>query len=632
MDKIKGTSFDIVEDNLQKLKELFPEMVTGDNEIDFYEFRELFKKYDETVIDDEEHYNFTWWGKKEAKRVAKEPITKTLRPSIKDSKNWDATENIYIEGDNLDALKILLGSYRNRIKMIYIDPPYNTGHDFVYKDNRGESTKEHLENTDQLNEDGFLFENAKTDGKFHSNWLNMMYPRLLLARKLLTDDGVIFISIDDNEFTNLKNICDNIYGEENFVGNLIWRKKRGHGRGNSYYIYQTEYILTYAKDINKLPLFEKRLSEYKLKDYKFSDSLGKYKRETLEHHSPRGAYERKTLQYPIFIDGEEVYCTTGQWLWDKKHVEEELKNFINDDKTELKYLDIVRDNDNRIRLYKKIRLTNDDGVMRGETPLSLIDEKNILTNSSAFEIKNLFGGKKVFDFSKPVSLIERLIEIGTINKDEIVLDFFSGSATTAHSLFKLNSYNNINRKFILIQIPEETDEKSEAHKAGFENICEIGKERIRRAGDEILAESDNKDLDIGFKVFKVDESNFIPWNSDLNKNNIEEIISTGNELVEGRSELDLIYELLLKRNMDLNCPIDEEIVNGHKVYVVDNGYLLVCLESNLNETIANDLINLKEELFIEKCEVILRDAALNDTSSINIYEKLKTNNIEFNTI
>ena len=223
--KLDGKSFDIVEDNISKLKELFPEIVTGDNEVDIDTLADIFKKNGEDVVDDsEEHYKFTWWGKKEAKRVAKETTTKTLRPIKNDSKNWDSTENIYIEGDNLDALKILLGSYRNRIKMIYIDPPYNTGKDFVYKDNRTETNHEHLESTGQLSEEGFLFENAKTDGKYHSNWLNMMYPRLYLSRKLLADDGVIFISIDDNEIENLKKLCNEIFGEENFVGQFNWYK------------------------------------------------------------------------------------------------------------------------------------------------------------------------------------------------------------------------------------------------------------------------------------------------------------------------------------------------------------------------------------------------------------------------
>ena len=634
MVKLNGESFDVVGENISKLKEIFPEVVNGDNQIDFDNLRDILEKDIDVVDDGEEHYKFTWWGKKESKRKALESTTKTLRPSIKDSKNWKETKNIYIEGDNLDALKILLGSYRNRIKMIYIDPPYNTGHDFVYKDNRTETEKDYIENTEQVTEEGYLFENAKTEGKYHSNWLNMMYPRLYLAKKLLSEDGVIFISIDDNELENLKKITDEIFGEDNFVGNLIWRKKRGHGRGNSYYIYQTEYILTYAKSINKLPLFEKRLSEYKLKDYKFSDSMGKYKRETLEHHSPRGAYERKTLQYPIFIDGEEVYCTTGQWLWDKNHVEKELKNFINDEKTELKILDIVRDKENRIRLYKKIRLTNDEGVMRGETPLSIIDESNILTNSSAFEIKSLFDDNKVFDFAKPVKLIELLIELGTTHRNQLVLDFFSGSGTTAHSLLKLNSENNLARKFILVQIPEETDEKSEAYKAGFENICEIGKERIRRAGDKILEESDNKDLDIGFKVFKIDESNFIPWNPQIKtEEEVEQaILGTANNLVQGRSELDLVYELLLQLNLDLNAKIEEKQINNHKFYVVNNGFLLICLQPTIDDSLAKDIINLRDELMTEYCKVILLDKALNSNSSINIYNDLNSENIELDTI
>lgn len=619
--KLTGESKDIVSDNISKLREIFPNIFTEDR----IDFEKLKVDLGENIDDSNEKYNFTWPGKTQAIKESQKQSTGTLRPCKEESKNWDKTQNLYIEGDNLEVLKLLQKSYYNKIKMIYIDPPYNTGNDFVYPDNYEDNINNYLELTNQIENGQKITTNAETAGRFHTNWLNMMYPRLKLARNLLTEDGVIFISIDDNEYVNLKKLCDEIFGEENFVGNLIWRKKRGHGRGNSYYIFQTEYILTYAKSIKNLPLFEKRLSEYKLKDYKFSDAMGKYKRETLEHHSPRGAYERKTLQYPIYIDGEEVYCTTGQWLWDKNHVERELNNYIDDSKTELKYLDIVRDNENRIRLYKKIRLTNEEGIMRGETPLSIIDESNILTNSSAFEIKELFDNNKVFDFSKPVLLIERLIELGTTHRNQIVLDFFSGSATTAHSLFKLNSENNLNRKFILIQIPEETSEKSEAYKSGYRNICEIGKERIRRAGDIIIEKSGNTDLDIGFKVFKLDYSNLEKWEPDFN--NIQQSLIV-DEIKKDRTNEDLVYEIMLKYGIDLTLPIEKH----DNIYSIGYGALVICLDDYITKEVTDKILEIVNDSSIAR--VVFKDSGFaSDADKTNIKEILKTNHIdEFITI
>ena len=612
--KLKGESLNIVDENISKLKELFPEMVTGDNEIDFDAFRDLFEENGQDVVDDgEEHYKFTWWGKKEAKRVAKETTTKTLRPVKKDSKNWDTTQNIYIEGDNLDALKILLGSYRNRIKMIYIDPPYNTGHDFVYKDNRTETIQEHLESTEQLSEEGYLFENAKTDGKFHSNWLNMMYPRLVLARKLLTEDGVIFISIDDNEVSNLKNICNEIFGESNFIAEFIWQKMYAPKNNNKYVSTDHEQILCYAKNLekiekfNRLPRDEKANSMYRYDD---NDGRGPYRLSDLTMGGKKG--------YDIIWKGK-VYKEPENIGW--RYTEERMYELIKDGRIHLP------DDENKRPSYKRY-LSDVEGVI-SKTILPY-DEVNH-TDGSKRALNKLLG-TNIFDYPKPVELIYRFILLGS-NSEDIILDFFSGSSTTAHAVMKLNIDEKANRKFIMVQIPEETDDKSEAYKAGFENICEIGKERIRRAGDKIVEENKNTDLDIGFKVFKVDESNFIPWNPNLSSENIgQAILSTADNLVDGRSELDLIYELLLQLNMDLTCPVEEIEQNGHKVYVIDNGYALICLENKLDKSIADDLLKLKEDLMVEYCQVILKDSALDDNASINIYETLNTNNVEYYTI
>ena len=622
---LDGKTKDITQDNIEQLKQLFPEIVT-ENKIDFDKLKDVLG---EEIDDSTERYDFTWKGKHETVKISQTPSEGTLRPSKKDSKNWDTTENLYIEGDNLEVLKLLQKSYYGKIKMIYLDPPYNTGHDFVYEDNFTDNLKNYLEQ----DEEGFnISSNPETSGRYHTNWLNMMYSRLRLSRNLLKENGVIFISIDDNELFNLKKICDEIFGEENFVGNVIWRKKKGHGRGNSYYILQTEYILTYAKSIKNLPIFSKRLSEHKLKDYKFEDSLGKYKRETLEHHSPRGMYERKTLQYPIFIDGEEVLCTTGQWLWDKNHVETELSNFIDENKTELKYLDIVRDKNNKIRLYKKIRLTDENGLMRGETPLSIIDESNISTNTSAFEIKNIFNNK-VFDFSKPVTLIERFVEIGTINKDDIVLDFFSGSGTTGESVLKVNTFDKLNRKFIMIQLPEKTDEKTEAYKSGYKNICEIGEERIRRAGDKLLEENPDVNIDIGFKVFKLDSSNLTKWNPDVD--NLEDsLIAASDNIIEGRSELDLVYEIMLKYGIELTLPVEEISFDKYNFYSVGMGSLVICLNNHVTRDVADDVLKIKENLSPDVIRVVFKDNGFeSDSDKTNVKEILRNNEVdEFITI
>ena len=644
--KLNGESLNIVDENISKLKVLFPEMVNGDNEIDFDAFREIFESNGEIITDDyEEHYKFTWWGKKEAKKVAKQTTTKTLRPSKRDSKNWEETKNIYIEGDNLDALKILLGSYRNKIKMIYIDPPYNTGHDFVYKDDRTESTKEHLESTGQLSEDGYLFENAKADGKYHSNWLNMMYPRLTLARKLLTDDGVIFISIGDDEFANLKNICDEIFGEGNFISSFVRVSKKGSSMGK-FVSPSYDWILCYVKNINTNPGFVFPQTEEYIAQFNLEDLNGKYKTKSLYQSSLdplRGCNNQRyfiecpdgSLVIPpgdifpeIKKDGEKIAPKSRNdkvWRWSAETYLHEKENLVFKKSNSSPLVD-----ENNMRSLWNVSTKQ---YLKGPeeskvVPGNLIE--NSLNSEATGELKSL---NIPFDFAKPVSLIKYLAQVCNVKDNDIILDFFSGSGTSAESVFSLNSMDNKNISFILVQIPELVDDKSPLHEE-FENICEIGKERIRRAGEKILEETDNDRLDIGFKVFKVDESNFIPWNAKITSENVEQaILGTENNLVQGRSELDLVYELLLKHiNLDLNCPVDEVNVNGKKVYIIDNGYALICLENKLDVSIADELLKLKEELMVDYSQVILKDEALDDNSSINIYETLKSNGVEFYTI
>ena len=627
MEKLSGKSLNLVQENINKLIELFPEITNGDNQINFDSLRELLEENVDVTDDVEEHYNFTWWGKKEAIRIAKESISKTLRPLIKNSKNWDDTENIYIEGDNLDALKILLGSYRDTIKMIYIDPPYNTGRDFVYKDNRSESIREHLENTGQLNEDGQLLENPRTGGKYHSNWLNMMYPRLYLARKFLTKDGVIFISIDDNEVENLKKLCNEIFGEENFVSQLNW-KRQGGRQDSKYYAVVHEYILVYAKSINDFVAGEKpkEIGNFP----KFDEEKNrKYKTQLLRKWGSNSRRaDRPNLFYPIEApDGSNLYpmlseTEEGCWRWGKttmqKNIDEGNVEFVKKDNVWIAYE----------KIYEP--LPGEEPTMKYNT---WIDDINSGAGSTL--IKELFDNHAVFDYPKPVELINLLQKMANIKENDIIMDFFSGSATTAEGIMRFNLENNFNNSFILVQIPEETSENSEAFRQDYKTICEIGEDRINRAGDKIIENSKNKDLDIGFKVFKVDESNFIPWNPEIATKNIKDaILTTYNNIVVGRSELDLIYELLLKLNMDLSCSVDEEKLNNKKIYVVDEGYALICLDSNIDESIVDDLLQLKEDLMTEYCQVILRDDAFNgnDELAINIYNKLNSEGVEFKTI
>lgn len=645
MEKLDGKSFDMIGDNISKLKEIFPGVVNEDNQVDFDNLREILEKDIEVVDYGEEHYKFTWWGKKESKRKARETTTKTLIPSKKDSKNWDSTKNIYIEGDNLDALKILLGSYRNRIKMIYIDPPYNTGHDFVYKDNRTETEGEHLESTDQISEEGFLFENAKTDGKYHSNWLNMIYPRLDNARKLLTDDGVIFISIGDDEFANLKNICDEIFGESNFISSFVRVSKKGSSMGK-FISPSYDWILCYVKNINKNPGFVFPQTEEYIAQFNQEDEHGKYKTKSLYQSSLdplRGCsnqrYYVKCPDGSLAIppgdvmpasknDGEKIAPKTRNdkvWRWSAETYLIEKDNLVFKKSSSSPLID-EKGNQSQWNVSTKQYLKSPEESR--VVPGNLIE--NSLNSEATSELKEI---NIPFDFAKPVSLIKYLAQVCNTKDDDIILDFFSGSATSAESILSLNDLDGKNRHFIMVQLPEEIDENISGNDV-FENICEIGKERIRRSGDKIVEKSGNNNLDIGFKVFKIDESNFIPWNPTLKTaEDVEQaIIGTANNIVHGRSEMDLIYELILKLNLDLNVSIEEKQINNNNFYIVYGGFMIVCLDNTIEESIAKDIISLKNELMTDHCKVVLLDDALDSNSSINIFNELNSEGIELYTI
>ncbi len=548
------------------------------------------------------------------------PSKGTLRPDKEKSKNFDTTENLYIEGDNLEVLKLLQKSYSNKIKMIYIDPPYNTGKDFVYKDNFRDGVNNYLEQTGQVDSEGNrLSTNSESNGRYHTDWLNMMYPRLKLARNLLTDDGVIFISIDDSEYSRLKAIADDIFNENNYIASFIWKKKQGGGNDSNLIVTEHEYILAYSKNVNHCIIHLDK--KYKLADslYPYKDDNGEYGLVTLDKSSIRFSEklvfeieDKEGKKYkPRIIEGKQS-C----WRWGKEKVATEFNKLVfKNDKVYTKY-------------YRP----------SGVKPKSLLTDTIYgRTETGNDDIKKLFE-KKPFNYPKPLSLVSHFIGIGT-ESDNIILDFFSGSATTAHATMQLNAEDGGNRKFIMVQLPEQLDEKSEAYKDGYRTICDIGEERIRRAGELVkneLIEKQSKagmldenivnpdSLDIGFKVLKLDKSNVREWNSDFD--NLEDnLFSFENVFVEGRSELDVVYEIMLKNGLELTHSVESFSVDGKNVYDVAFGNLFICLDDHIDVNVAKAIISKKNEYGIETSSVVFKDAGFNgnDSEKLNVIELLK---------
>ncbi|GAB4310752.1 MAG: site-specific DNA-methyltransferase [Methanobacteriaceae archaeon] len=613
--QLNGESLDIVSENVSKLKELFPEIVTEDK-IDFDKLKAVLGEYTE---DDSERYNFTWKGKSKALRLAQTPSNGTLRPCKEESKNWDTTENLYIEGDNLEVLKLLQKSYYGKIKMIYIDPPYNTGKEFVYQDDYMDNLKNYLQITGQVGAKGTrISTNTDTSGRYHTNWLNMMYPRLRLARNLLTDDGVIFISIDDSEFSNLKKLCDEIFGEENFIA-TICQKSRG-GISNDKIISENHnYHLFYAK--NKSVIHNNR------KNYGVKKTEEDFKRFNKNDNDGNGPYSLNPVSGPGGARKGNPYYefmgVNGYFRFSK----ERMEKMYNEGK-------VVKINDN---LYQKTYLNDlKDNVKKISTWWDNVGTTSKGTNL----IKKLFPELDVaiFDHPKPVELIKLMLEYCNVKENDIILDFFAGSATTAHAIWELNKEDEASRKFILVQLPEPTAENTDAYKAGYLNICEISKERLRRAGDYIsgntldqkqtLLDSNNPKIDIGFKVFKLDSSNFVKWNPEYD--NLEQtLLDSVENLVPGRSELDLVYEIMLKYGIDLNLPIEEYQIQEKKFYSIGFGALIICLDDNLTSDLASEIIKLKNKLSPEVMRVVFKDNGFaSDSDKTNIKETLKTNGIE----
>ncbi|QOP45547.1 site-specific DNA-methyltransferase [Sulfurimonas paralvinellae] len=604
MKKLDGKSLDIVSENVEKLKELFPE-IFEEGKIDFEKLQNELGKF---IDKEQERYNFTWNGKQEAKKIAQTPSTGTLRPAPNESKNWDTTQNLYIEGDNLEVLKLLQKSYHKKVKMIYIDPPYNTGKDFVYKDNFKDNIKNYLEVTGQVDSEGNrLSTNSDTNGRYHSDWLSMMYPRLKLARNLLKDDGVIFISIDDNEVANLRKLCDEIFGEDNFVGNIIWQHSiQGKGYGGKLSIHHN-HILVFSKNTDfELGMFKRTEEDNKNYSNPDNDPNGDWRTGDV-----RNALDRPNLKYNITTpSGNIIKHPDNGWRWSKETLNEKIKSgeiIFNEDET---------------RIIRKIYLKNQEG----RVPESIFDGKKFgTTRDGTTELKDLFN-KPPFDTPKPTLLIRKIMELNC-HENDFILDFFSGSATTAHAVMQLNAEDGGKRKYICVQIPEPTDEKSEAYKAGYKNICEIGKERIRRAGEKIIVDNPDKDLsnlDIGFKVFKLDSSNIKEWDSDFD--NLEQnLLDATENIKEDRTSEDLLYEILLKYGLDLTLPIEEKIIDGKKVFIIGFGALVVCLDDNITTDIVEQIADLKEEYETEVMRVVFKDSSFKDavvkTNAIQILKQ-----------
>ncbi len=617
LEKLDGKSMNIVEHNIGKLKELFPE-VFSEGKIKFDQLQELLGNY---VTEDEDHYNFTWHGKRRASRLAQTPSTGTLRPCKEESLDWDNTQNLFIEGDNLEVLKLLQKSYHREVKMIYIDPPYNTGNDFVYEDDFKDGVRNYLELTGQLNSEGKkMGTNSSSAGRYHTNWLNMMYPRLKLARNLLRDDGVIFISIDDGEAKNLRTLCDDVFGEENFVDTICWKKKYGGGAKEKYLVSVHEYIFVYAKNKVKLPEILVAFDEQKAKRfYKFKDEnykkMGYYRTHPLE--AVKSFDLRDNLRFPVKApDGTEVW-PKRQWRWSKERFEEAFaKNEVIFNKSK----------DGEWVLSSKQYLNDENGEQRKTKAQSLIDD--IYTQEGTKEIFRLFGDAKIFPFPKPTKLLKRIIEIGGVKERDIILDFFAGSATTADAVMKTNEERGYSLSCISIQFCESTDKKSEAFQAGYKNIADISKDRIRYVVKRIHDENPDYKGDLGFKVFKLDSSNIKRWEADFDTLE-QDLFNAVDHIKQDRSNEDILFELLLKYGLKLTVPIETYTIEGKTIYSIGLGALVVCLEEDISMDVVNGIGSLKEELEPEIMRVVFKDDCFeDDVVKTNALQTLKRYGIE----
>lgn len=598
MDKLSMHTPNRANENFRKLAALFPNAVT--ETIDS-ETGETVRAIDKDILmqeitthvveGHEERYQFTWPDKKKAMLAANAPIAATLRPVREESVGKDGTpggwdsQNLYIEGDNLDVLKLLQETYLGKVKMIYIDPPYNTGNDFVYEDDFAEGTGDYLARSGQFDDQGNRLEqNLDSNGRFHTNWLNMIYPRIKLAKNLLTEDGLIFLSIDDNELENLKKICNEVFGKENYVDTIIWKKRYGGGAKEKYFVTLQEYVLVYCRNIFSLdeiyvPLTADSAERYYNKRDEKYELRGGYRTHPLE--AGKAMDSRPNLIYPIPAPDGSMIMPKRQWLWSKERAYEALKN--ND-------LEIIKGKDDAWVVSTKQYLRDENGEMRPGKMFSIIED--IYTQHGTNEMISIFGNAKVFSYPKPSEMIKRLISV--CNDDNaLILDFFSGSASTAHAVIKQNSEDGKHRKFILVQISEETAQDSDAYHLGFKSIPEIGRERIRRVGIKIKEEAGlmASNLDIGFRALKLDSSNMqdVYYNPESMTRDL--LSATVDNIKIDRSPEDLLFQVMLDLGVDLSSSIEEKTIDGKKVFVVrpegvEKEYLVACFDQGVtSETV-----------------------------------------------
>lgn len=571
MDKLKMHSPNLVDANIEKIAALFPNCVTEAQDENgelkkAVDFDLLKQELSQILVEGEqERYRLDWVGKKEAILTANAPIAKTLRPCREESVNFDSTENLFIEGDNLEALKLLQENYLGKVKLIYIDPPYNTGNDFIYEDDFAESTDEFFERSNQTDDEGNkLVANTESNGRFHSDWLSMMYSRLKLARNLLAEDGFIFINIDDTEQSNLRKLCDEIYGQANFIANIAWQHSMQSKNDEKFFSRNYNHLIVYRKAFSNT-IFRLPRTEQDNKNYSNPDNDPKGLWRAGDFRSPN---LRNTLKFKIQTpNGGFIEPPENGWRWSEESIKQKIRSG-----------EIIFSQD-QTKIIRKIYLIDQEG----RVPENLWSGDDAGTTRQAnSELKEIFGGEVVFDTPKPTKLIQRIMKLLKDEKDYIILDFFAGSSTTADAVMQLNAEDGGNRKFIMVQLPEQTDEKSEAYKAGYANIAEISKERIRRAGKKILDDNAGKEsienLDIGFRVLKIDSSNMkdVYYTPDALKQ--ADMLDLASNIKEDRTADDLLFQVMLDWGLEISLPIERKTVAGKEVFYVAGNSLVACFD------------------------------------------------------
>ena len=640
MEKLHMQTHNIVDENIKKIAELFPNCLTERLDehgksvaaIDFDQLRQELSK--DIVEGPEERYQFTWPDKRNAIRLANAPTTDTLRPCREESVDFDNTQNLYIEGDNLEVLKLLRENYLGKVKMIYIDPPYNTGNDFVYNDDFAQTTGDYVHNSGQEDEEGNrLVANTESNGRFHTDWLNMIYPRLKVAKDLLSEDGVIFISIDEHESHNLRKICDEVFGIGNFIAQIVWEKRYTRSNNSKRFTTLTEPLLCYVKNSTNVTDIKEKRNEKADSIYSNPDNDPRGVWTSVSYVNPATKDQRPNLSYSLYnpITNKEVIHPTNAWKYEKATYEQHVKE---------NKLYWGKNGENSYPRLKKFLFEMEGGMV----PVDLWSyEDSGSTDMASKELENLLG-RKIFDFPKPKELIMRILSLiinAKQDTDFFVLDFFSGSATTAHAVMQLNAEDGGNRKFIMVQLPEATDEKSEAYKAGYKNICEIGKERIRRAGKKIKDNLDRKanpstspsnpslfdeekscpklselspKLDIGFRVLKLDSSNM--QDVYYSPEQFNENLLFEDNIKHDRTDEDLLFQAMIELGIELSAKIEQREIAGKTVWSVADNYLMACFDKDVNETAITEIARQHPYYFV------LRDSSLATDNVADNFEQI----------